>query len=101
MKNKTQNKWMRRLNSLMAMLLLTVSFASPVSARILFEDDSFFNVNSEGIILDFNDNVDVGGITLNNRFKDRLKDLSKLLSFDNVIYYNMRPPMEYGNFKLS
>ena len=35
---------------------------------------------------------------VNDRFRDRLEDLNKLMSFDNIIYYYMRPLMGYGNF---
>jgi hypothetical protein len=35
---------------------------------------------------------------MNNKFKHLLEDIKKLLSFDMVVYYNMRPPMGQGNF---
>lgn len=39
---------------------------------------------------------------VNDKFKDRYPgDLNNLLSFDKVIYYNMRPPMGKGNFDLT
>ena len=38
---------------------------------------------------------------INEEFKHYLTDIEKLLSFDMVVYYNMRPPMGKGNFKLS
>ena len=38
---------------------------------------------------------------MNNSFKQFLEDIKKLLSFDTVVYYNMRPPMGNGNFGLS
>ena len=37
---------------------------------------------------------------VNDRFRDRLEDLNKLMSSDKIIYYHMRPPMGYGNFSL-
>lgn len=37
---------------------------------------------------------------MNNSFKPFLEDIKKLLSFDTVIYYNMRPPMGQGNFEV-
>ena len=36
---------------------------------------------------------------MNDRFKNLLEDIERLLSFDKVVYYNMRPPT--GNFGLS
>jgi hypothetical protein len=38
---------------------------------------------------------------INNIFKDRISDFCKLLSFNNVIHYNQRPPMGKGNFDIS
>jgi len=38
---------------------------------------------------------------INNRFKYLLEDIKRLLSFDKVVYYNMRPLMGQGNFGLS
>jgi len=38
---------------------------------------------------------------INNRFKHLLEDIKRLLSFDRVVYYNMRPLMGQGNFRLS
>jgi hypothetical protein len=35
---------------------------------------------------------------MNNKFKHLLEDIKKLLSFDMVVYYNMRPSMGQGNF---
>lgn len=35
---------------------------------------------------------------LNDEFKHLLENIKGLLSFDKVVYYNMRPPMEKGNF---
>jgi len=35
---------------------------------------------------------------MNNRFKHLLEDIKKLLSFDMVVYCNMRPSMGHGNF---
>jgi len=38
---------------------------------------------------------------MNNRFKYILEDIKRLLRFDKVVYYNMRPPMGKGNFEIS
>lgn len=38
---------------------------------------------------------------MNNSFKHLLEDIKRLLSFDKVVYYNMRSPMGQGNFGLS
>ena len=38
---------------------------------------------------------------MNNKFKHLLEDIKRLLSFDKVVYYNMRSPMGNGNFGLS
>jgi len=38
---------------------------------------------------------------INNRFKHLPEDIKRLLSFDRVVYCNMRPPMGQGNFGLS
>jgi len=58
MNNTTQKtKWVQRIVGLMAALMLTVVSTGQASARILFEDDDFFNINSEGIILDFNNDI--------------------------------------------
>lgn len=37
---------------------------------------------------------------VNVLFKNRLEDIKRLLSFNKIVYYNMRPPMGEGNFKL-
>ena len=37
---------------------------------------------------------------VNDVFKDRITDFAKLLSFSNIIYFNMRPPMGQGNFDI-
>lgn len=49
--------WLRQITGLAMAVVMTLSLAGNASARILFEDDIFFNVNSEGIILDFNNDV--------------------------------------------
>lgn len=59
--NAIRSKWMRLASGLMAAMFLTLSFAGQVSAKILFEDDAVLKVNSEGLTLDANDNVDAGG----------------------------------------
>jgi hypothetical protein len=57
--NAIRSKWMRLTSGLMAAMFLTLSFAGQASARILFEDDLYLNVQSEGITLDSNNNVTV------------------------------------------
>ena len=37
---------------------------------------------------------------VNDVFKDRINDFNKLLSFNNVIHFKMRPPMGKGNFDI-
>ena len=37
---------------------------------------------------------------LNDVFKDRIKDFCKLLNFNNVVHFKMRPPMGKGNFDI-
>jgi len=50
-------KWMRRASGVVAVLTLTFSIVGQASARILFEDDAFLKVQSEGIVMDSNDNA--------------------------------------------
>lgn len=38
---------------------------------------------------------------VNDIFKDQISDLKKLLAFNNIIYFNMRPPMGQGNFDIN
>lgn len=38
---------------------------------------------------------------MNNRFKHFHEDIERLLSFDKIVYEDMRPPMGNGNFGLS
>lgn len=38
---------------------------------------------------------------MNNSFKHLLEDIKRPLSFDKVVYYDMRPPMGQGNFGFS
>ena len=38
---------------------------------------------------------------MNNRFKHLHEDIGRLLSFDKIVYYDMRPPMGNSNFGLS
>lgn len=58
--NTIMKKCIRLISGFTAVMLMTVSFAGQASARILFEDDTNFNINSEGIILDYNDNIFTG-----------------------------------------
>jgi hypothetical protein len=53
-------KWVKRISSIVAVIALVATQSQGAYARILFEDDDYFNVQSEGIILDVNDNVDPG-----------------------------------------
>lgn len=63
--NAIWSKWIRLASGLMAVMFLTLSFVGQASAKILFEDDLFLNVQSEGIILDSNNNAASGSdITL-------------------------------------
>lgn len=48
---------MRRTASLTAAVVMTLGLTGNAFARILFEDDTFFNVDSEGIIMDFNNDT--------------------------------------------
>ncbi len=56
-KNSKIGSWFKRAASLATMSVMMLGLTGNASARILFEDDTFFNVNSEGIILDFNNDV--------------------------------------------
>ena len=56
-KNSALKLWFRRSTGLMTALVMALSFSGQASARILFEDDQFFNINSEGVILDYNNDV--------------------------------------------
>lgn len=38
---------------------------------------------------------------VNNNFKDQICELGKILTFNNIIYFNMRPPMGQGNFDIT
>lgn len=49
---------------LFSVLILPMANSQTASARILFEDDAYFNVNSEGIILDANNNAGTNPINL-------------------------------------
>ena len=55
--NSKLRAWLRRITGLTTAVVMMLGLTGNASARILFEDDQFFNVNSEGIILDFNDDV--------------------------------------------
>ncbi len=54
----TLNKITRRISGLMAVLMLTMSFSGHAQARILFQDDTFHDVESEGMIINFDDGGD-------------------------------------------
>lgn len=56
--NTFRSTWIRRVSQLMAMLMITVSFAGQASALILFQDDDFHDIESEGLII----NADDGGV---------------------------------------
>lgn len=55
--NAKQRRFMRLASSLMAVTILVMSSVGQAHARILFEDDDYFGIQSEGIILDVNDNI--------------------------------------------
>ena len=55
--NPKFTKWVRRVSGTMIAVMLVISSTGVANARILFEDDEFFNVNSEGIILDYNNDI--------------------------------------------
>ena len=65
---KTQNskwaKWISQASSLAIVLTMVLGTAGQASARILFEDDEYFNVDSEGIILDANNNAGTDTVKL-------------------------------------
>lgn len=63
--NPKITKWVKRISGLMTAVTLLLSMSGIANARILFEDDEFFNVNSEGIILDQNNNLDLGTLSSN------------------------------------
>ena len=75
------------------------------------ENDGFFNLPDFSkkvagvIVMKKKENKLVSDYFLmlfvNDKFKDRYPDVNNLLSFDKVIYYNMRPPMENGDFNLT
>lgn len=54
----TYKSWTRRVAGLMATLVLTMSFAGEASARVLFQDDIFEDVVSEGLRLNSDDGGD-------------------------------------------
>lgn len=63
--NPKYTKWVKRITGLMTAVMLTLSMSGNAHARILFEDDEFFNIQSEGIILDQNDNLSSGTLSTN------------------------------------
>ncbi|MBU1682621.1 hypothetical protein KJ742_01615 [Patescibacteria group bacterium] len=58
--NAIWTKWARRASSIVLTLIMTMNAAGQASAMILFEDDDYFGVQSEGIVMDENNNVDPG-----------------------------------------
>jgi hypothetical protein len=67
-------KWMRFASSLTAVTILLFSSIGQAQARILFEDDAYFSIDSEGIILDANDNA--GADTIEVQFGNDGTDAS-------------------------
>lgn len=67
-KTSLLRSWLRRIAGLTTAAATMLSLAGTASARILFEDDTYFNIQSEGIILDYNDNIYQGlASTLTNQ----------------------------------
>jgi hypothetical protein len=66
-----------------------------------------FNMTREQVkkTLEWKDPGPIAGYSqilyMNNKFENLLVDIKRLLSFDEVVYYNMRTPMGKGNFILS
>jgi hypothetical protein len=58
-------KWVKRISGSLFAIMLAISSGGQAHARILFEDDDYFNVQSEGIILDQNDNMADGTLSTN------------------------------------
>jgi len=58
--NPKWTTWVKRISGSFIAVMLAISSGGQAHARILFEDDDYFNVQSEGIILDFNDNITPG-----------------------------------------
>jgi len=56
-KNSKLKIWLHRTTGLMAAMAMMLSLAGNASARILFEDDEYFNIQSEGIIMDSNNDI--------------------------------------------
>lgn len=56
-KNPKITKWVKRISGTLIAVMLAISNGGQAYARILFEDDQYFNIQSEGIILDQNDNL--------------------------------------------
>ena len=77
MKSTTSiTKWIKRIGSLVAVMALVTTQSHAAFARILFEDDEFFNVNSEGIILDYNDDVGSTATNISLQFGNDGSDAS-------------------------
>ncbi|MBN2307264.1 hypothetical protein JXD20_04735 [Candidatus Peregrinibacteria bacterium] len=55
--NPKFTKWVKRITGSLLAITLVITTAGAANARILFEDDEWFNIESEGIILDQNDNM--------------------------------------------
>lgn len=63
--NPKYTKWVKRISGSLIAIMLAISSGGNAYARILFEDDEFFNIQSEGIILDQNDNLTDGTLSTN------------------------------------
>jgi len=61
--NTMRKKWVRLASGLVTVAFLSLSFSGQAAARIIFEDDTYFNIQSEGIIIDANDNKSLGTLS--------------------------------------
>ncbi len=57
-RNSSKSQWVRHMSRLLIAVIAFMSVAGNASARILFQDDDFDDVASEGIIINFDDGGD-------------------------------------------
>jgi hypothetical protein len=57
-RNSSNSQWVRHMSRLLIAVIAFMSVAGSASARILFQDDDFDDVASEGIIINFDDGGD-------------------------------------------
>lgn len=57
-RNSSKSQWVRHMSRLLIAVIAFMSVAGSASARILFQDDDFDDVASEGIIINFDDGGD-------------------------------------------